>query len=176
MSDRYPPALQREALAVFAAALGSASSALRRDECGDPRLNGKRCYIYAVPEGFQFYCVCDCRLAWTWELSFAKVTQDGDEEGMLLLDRLPTAEEAEAIRDYLGIAKRPDLSEEERERRRSFGLAFAKKFPFAGGVALLPFGGRGNDFSSRTGGGDVRRSDGRRTSDGDRVCADRPAS
>ena len=36
-------------------------------------------------------------------LSFPRVTQDGDEEGMLIMDRLPTAEEAEAIRSYLGI-------------------------------------------------------------------------
>jgi hypothetical protein len=58
-----------EALAVFAAALGSASRALRRDECGDPRINGKRGHIYAVPEGFQLYCVCESRKAWTYASS-----------------------------------------------------------------------------------------------------------
>jgi hypothetical protein len=57
---------------------------LRRDECGDPQINGKRDHIYAVPEGFQLYCVCESRKAWTYAkraLSFARVTQDGNEKG-----------------------------------------------------------------------------------------------
>ena len=115
MSDCHPFALQRAALAAFAEALGSASTAFRRDECGDPRINGKRGHVYAVSRGFLISCVCDSRRAWTYAkraLFFASVTQDGDEEGSFVMDRAPTAEEAETIRRYLGIAKRPELSAE----------------------------------------------------------------
>jgi hypothetical protein len=97
MSDHHPPA--RQSLALFAAALGSASTVFRHDESGDPRINGKRGHVYAVSRGFLLSCVCDSRRAWTYAkraLSFARVTQDGDEEGCLLMDRLPTAEEAES--------------------------------------------------------------------------------
>jgi hypothetical protein len=137
--DRDPPFLRREAreaLAVFAQALGSAASALRRDECGDPRINGKRGHIYAVPEGFQLYCVCESRKAWTYAkraLSFAVVTQDGDEEGMLIMDRLPTTEEAEVIRGYLGINKEREYDEATlarlREKGRQWGEDRRKNSP-----------------------------------------------
>ena len=40
------------------------------------------------------------------KLAFCGVTQDGDWEGCLYLDRLPYAHEAEAIREVLGIRKR----------------------------------------------------------------------
>jgi hypothetical protein len=115
MSDCHPPAPQRAALAAFAEALGSASTAFRRDECGDPRINGKRGHVYAVSRGFLISCACDSRRAWTYAkrpLSGARVTQDGDEEGSFVMDRAPTAEEAETIRRYLGIVKRPELSAE----------------------------------------------------------------
>ena len=39
-------------------------------------------------------------------LAFCRVTQDGDDEGCLHLDRLPTAAEAELIREAVGIRKR----------------------------------------------------------------------
>jgi hypothetical protein len=44
-----PPVRQRPALLAFAEALGSASTALRRDESGDWRIKGKLGFIYAVP-------------------------------------------------------------------------------------------------------------------------------
>jgi hypothetical protein len=40
------------------------------------------------------------------------LTQDGDDEGCLRLDHLPTPAEAEAIRDSLGIRKRRTVSPE----------------------------------------------------------------
>jgi len=54
-------------------------------------------------------------LQWTWfkkRLSFCEVTQDGDEEGCYRLHRLPTAAEADEIRDIVGLRKRKDLSAE----------------------------------------------------------------
>ena len=41
-----------------------------------------------------------------------KVSQDGDDEGTLRLDRLPTAAEAELIRDLIGIRKRRHVTAE----------------------------------------------------------------
>jgi hypothetical protein len=40
------------------------------------------------------------------------VTQDGDDEGILRLDRLPTADEADTIRDLIGIRKRRHMTAE----------------------------------------------------------------
>ena len=45
-------------------------------------------------------------------LTFCKVTQDGDWEGCLHLDRLPTADEAVVIREVLGIRKRRHMTTE----------------------------------------------------------------
>ena len=135
--DAYPSAEQRAALANFAEALFSAVNAWRRDECGDPRIVGRRGHVYAVPGGFQFYCAAESKQAWTWakkKLAFASVTQDGDEEGCLFMDRQPTADEAAAIRDYLGIAKRPDLSVAERQSAKdAVGWArICEKIPLSG--------------------------------------------
>ncbi|HWW37153.1 MAG TPA: hypothetical protein VNZ23_18195 [Xanthobacteraceae bacterium] len=59
------------------------------------------------------------------KLSFCQITQDGDWEGCLRLDRLPNLKEAEAIRDVLGIRKRRHLSAEEKESR-SINLSIAR--------------------------------------------------
>jgi hypothetical protein len=40
------------------------------------------------------------------------VTQDGDDEGIICLDRLPLPAEAEAIRDLIGIRKRRRMTPE----------------------------------------------------------------
>lgn len=138
MTDKYPPAVQRPALLKLVEAVGCREAALRRDECGDWRINGKYGYIYAVPgipwggmentEGFQIYFRGAAEFeepttsrGWTFvkdAMPFAKVTQDGDMEGLLFLDRLPTAPEAEIIRDKLWIAKKREVSEEELARLR----------------------------------------------------------
>ena len=139
MTDKYPPAVQRPALLKLVEALGCRDAALRRDECGDWRINGKFGYIYAVPgmtvhglppgEGFQLYFrgapeweEPSTSQPWTWAKKalgpFCRVTQDGDTEGMLFLARLPTPEEAEIIRDKLRIAKRAEFSEEVLAQKR----------------------------------------------------------
>jgi hypothetical protein len=136
MTDKYPPAVQRPALLKLVEALGCRDAALRRDECGDWRINGKYGYIYAVPgipwggmektEGFQLYFrgaefEASTSKAWTYAkeaLSFCRVTQDGDTEGLLFLGRLPTPKEAEIIRDKLRIAKRAEFSEEVLAQKR----------------------------------------------------------
>jgi hypothetical protein len=115
MADIFPPSRQRPALLAFAAALNSSPMALRRDECLDWRICGSSGHVYAVPGGFQFWCSTRSKRAWsaaTGALSFAELTQDGDDEGVHFLDRLPTQSEGEALRRYLGIAKRREVSAE----------------------------------------------------------------
>ncbi len=154
--DIYPPTVQRSALLKFAEALNSASNAFRRDECGDPRINGSRGHAYAAlvggKPGFQLYCICESKQAWTWAkklMTFAKVTQDGDEEGILFLDRLPTATEAEIIRSYLGIRPKPEVNAQEAERRRQRGEHLAKKPPRTTGEAeSIPGRARGRPGDS----------------------------
>jgi hypothetical protein len=141
MTDKYPPAVQRPALLKLVEALGCRDACLRRDECGDWRINGKYGYIYAVPgipwggmekiEGFQIYFrgagefeEPTTSKAWSYAkeaMLFAKVTQDGGTEGMLFLARPPSPAEAEIIRDKLRIPKKREISDEELERLRRQG-------------------------------------------------------
>jgi hypothetical protein len=134
--DIYPPSMQREALLKFAEALGSRRSALTRDECGDWRIVGKRGHIHAVPgdldqphtPGFQIY-FGGVGIEKGWlnvkrEMTFAKVMQDGDIDGLMFMGRLPTKAEAEVIRSRLGIPKKREVSERELERLRSQMASF----------------------------------------------------
>ena len=131
----------RGTLLDLAEALNCARRALRRDECGDWRINGKSGHIYAVPGGFQLCCMCESALAWTWakrKMPFAQVAQDGDAEGVLRMSRLPTKTEGDVIRSYLGIPKRRVLGEVELERLRSIGVQGRSANPlFAKKLALV---------------------------------------
>jgi hypothetical protein len=53
------------------------------------------------------------------KLAFCQLHQDGDDEGCLHLDHLPSADEAEAIRAVLHIRKRRHLSPEALAKARS---------------------------------------------------------
>lgn len=115
--DTFPPDLQRRALASFATALGSPSTAMRRDACGDPRITGSTGFIYAVPGGWQVVVETENARAWNVakrKLGFAQLLRDGDSEGAVLLDRLPSQEEATTIRAVIGVRKRPEISAERR--------------------------------------------------------------
>jgi hypothetical protein len=130
MPDKFSPSGQRAAPLTLQSALGSARRALRRDECGDPRIEGSHGHIYAVcglvgakppKPGYQMFV-----MGWTargWNAAKAElpgvVCNDGDDEGAIFLDRLPTPAEAVAIRKRLGIRKLyAELGEDELARRR----------------------------------------------------------
>lgn len=105
----------RAILETLLLALDASPSTLRRDECGDWRIRGKRGHGYADPPGFLL--VVHTGSAWAWtsakkRLAFCRLTQDGVDEGCLALDRLPTQDEAIEIRDILKIRKRADYSAE----------------------------------------------------------------
>lgn len=111
-------------------ALAAWDRALRRDECGAWTIIGKQGSIHTWGDGKSWVLFVACRsgLHWTYtkrRLSFCSVTQDCDDEGCLRLRQLPTPEQANVIRDVLGIQKRREVSAAELERLKAF--AFAKK-------------------------------------------------
>jgi hypothetical protein len=113
--------------------IGYRGGALRRNECGDWRIVGKFGDTSAVPgiprrgmekiKGFQIYFRSAREFeeptssqACTWAkkaLSFCRISQDGDEEGMLFLNRPPTQIKAEVIRDKLVIPKKREVNQED---------------------------------------------------------------
>jgi hypothetical protein len=122
--DRYLPAAQRAALLKLIPALGCRDSSLRRDECGDPVVNGKKGHIIAVcgttdepgNPGLMIYVMGWSTNGWNRAKdalsSFARLENDGDDEGVFFLDRLPTQSEAEIIRKLTGVAKKAEYSAE----------------------------------------------------------------
>ena len=92
-------------------ALNGAFRSLGRDECGTWRLLGSRGHIYRDGDGWLLYVRCRSTRHWTYTkraLAFCRVTQDGDEEGCLHLDRLPSTAEAEEIRQAVGLRQTRD--------------------------------------------------------------------
>lgn len=135
--DIFPTTKQRAALLELTKALVSRDSALRRDECGDWRIEGSSGHVYAVPgtldqpnrPGFMLYIMTGSAKAWTFAkraLAFTKVLNDGDEEGAFVMPRLPTTDEAALIRRYCGIPKRREVSDAELHRLRSVGFALRR--------------------------------------------------
>jgi hypothetical protein len=104
------PDCRRIQLETLLRALGASPRALRLDGCGDWAIIGKLGHIFLDGQEF-LLCVTTDESVRRWfnvkqQLSFCRLTQDGDDEGCLHLDRLPTNIEASAIRKALGIRKR----------------------------------------------------------------------
>jgi hypothetical protein len=99
------------------AALDASKLALRRDECGDYRINGKSGHIYPDGRGF-LLCVSTGESLRRWTNvkarlgGFCRLTQDGDDEGALHLDHLPSPTEATIIREALGIKPKRTMAAE----------------------------------------------------------------
>jgi hypothetical protein len=132
MRDTYSNAgdADREQQKALLAALGAWDRALRRDECGAWTIIGTRGTIHSWGDGKSWVLFIACRSAqhWTYtkrRLSFCAVTQNCDDEGCLRLRQLPTPEQANIIRDILGIQKRREVSAAELDRLKAF--AFARK-------------------------------------------------
>jgi hypothetical protein len=107
---------------------------------GDWQITGKHGHAMSDGDAYLIYAQVTPR-RWTsikQSLAFCKLTQDGDDEGILCLDRLPTKAEAEAeaeaIRDALGLRKRRHMTEAQIERSRSV-LASARSLINRGAYA-----------------------------------------
>ena len=127
MGDTYDTLAEaetdREQQRSLLTALNAWDRALRRDECGAWCITGKRGRIYTWADNKTWVLWVACRSEKHWahtkrRLAFCSVTQDGDSEGCLRLHALPTAEQAEVIRDVLGIQKRREDTVETLERLR----------------------------------------------------------
>jgi hypothetical protein len=129
VGDVYRPKEQKAALLAFADAIG-AKRRLGADEAGNPRLEGKTGRVYVQPSTcdpgrspqFQLYIFgSDQRWRYAKEAlsAFAKVTNDGRDEGLLVIGRLPTESEGEIIRDKLGLKKRFVFTEEILAQKRA---------------------------------------------------------
>jgi hypothetical protein len=91
----------RDSLLSLVAALDASPRALRRDECGDWQITGKHGHVY-VDGACYLLCVMTGESPRRWgfvkkRLRFCRLTQDGDDEGGLYLDRLPAPDEAERL-------------------------------------------------------------------------------
>ena len=113
---------EKEHLAALLTALDASPAALKRPVCrgwiGDWQITGRHGHVLPDGTGYQF-CVTTDELPRRWtnikaELTFARLTQDGEDEGCFHLDRLPTRAEAGAIRSCLGIRKRRLVTAEAR--------------------------------------------------------------
>jgi hypothetical protein len=122
----------RALLAELHDALNAWPSALRRNDDGLWTLRGRPgCYAATWGDGRSWQLVVTpdemiTKKQWTAhkkQLSFGEVTQDGDQEGVFrICDLLPTAAEAEMIRDILGIRKRVELSPGQLENLRRWSF------------------------------------------------------
>ena len=99
--------LDRADLAVLLTAVNGAKNALKRDECGDWIIIGTRGTIRACNGTFSVFVACWSRRHWFFVrqalAGFCSVTQDGDDEGVLRLTRLPVGEEIVRLRHVIGL-------------------------------------------------------------------------
>lgn len=100
--------------------LNTSVDRLKVDSCGDWNILGRKGNISTDSELWYLYTEGSSKRHWTSikkQLSFMIVSQDGDEEGILKLERMPSPREAEVIRKVCGLRARPELTEEERAER-----------------------------------------------------------
>jgi hypothetical protein len=98
-------------------AIDASPVALERPNCrgwlGDYQITGKHGHVLADQPGYLLYVTGTVQ---RWKKAKrvlpGTVTQDGDDEGIIRLDRLPTSCEAESIRDLIGIRKRRQMTAE----------------------------------------------------------------
>jgi len=105
----------KDTLRILATALSVSSRTMRRDGCGDWRIEGRSGYIYPWGDGETWVLFVACRSTRHWtatkrKLAFCEVTQEGDDEGCLRLLHAPPTDEAAIIRGALGIRKRRKVS------------------------------------------------------------------
>jgi hypothetical protein len=127
MQDFVPERDERASLQLLLAALDASERALRRDppirgqdDTGDWSIRGRLGHIYPDGTGYLLCVVSDERdqSARRWTnvkarlAGLCQLTQDGDDEGALRIDRLPAPHEAGVIREALGIKRKRQLSAE----------------------------------------------------------------
>jgi hypothetical protein len=135
----------RAELALFAAVCGTRARPIN-DDYANRHLLGRfgRIYATGIDGAREFALTVGAELegfgAGKWNnikaalAGCCRLTQDGDCEGVFLFDRLPSAKEGAAIRKALGLPKRREISEQERQRLRELSSKVGFK---AGKLALV---------------------------------------
>lgn len=103
-------------LKKLAKALDISESRIKLDECRDWNIFGVRGKISTDSEYWYLYTQCETKMKWTYtkkKLSWMEVHQDGDDEGILRLSRMPYREEAKSVRQVIGLRIRTVLSQED---------------------------------------------------------------
>ena len=119
---------------ALARLLDASSVALKRDfwrgygPKGDWGTHGKFGHVYLDGSGFLLVFVSERLSTHRWnavkrDLHFCRLMQDGDSEGCLHIDRMPTKTEGALIREALGIRKRRAL---DRVNLQIIGRPFVK--------------------------------------------------
>jgi hypothetical protein len=99
--------LERADLEVLLGVLHGAKISLRRDDSGDWNIIGGRGRIVCCNGSFTI--TIDLRSSRRWRsarralASFTTCVQDGDGEGVLRIDHLPSVDEAARLRDVIGL-------------------------------------------------------------------------
>ena len=134
----------RDLLLGLTAALRVSKANLRRDHCCDWNIFGRRGHISSDGVGQYVYLRLGTKRKWESAkrtLSFLTVTQDGDDEGVLKMGDLPTADQAEIIRKLLGLRKVAPLTDGQRATLHRFSFA-RDKTPASEQIIDVPEGGR----------------------------------
>ena len=123
----------------------------RRDECGDPTIQGRTGNIHVDGAGYLVAVMLGTARQWHFAKqklrAFCPLRQAGDSEGALYMATILTAEQAEVLREVLGVRKRREVSEAERERLAGLSRAHsplrARPSPSVNGHLAAP--DRGNE-------------------------------
>lgn len=104
-------------LGELSAALAVSKNNLHVDECGDWNIRSKEGNISTDTEKWYLYLRGDSIRNWTnlkKKLKFMHPHQDGDDEGILSLDRMPTSKEGAVVRKILKLRKSTTVAEVDR--------------------------------------------------------------
>ena len=114
--SRAEAADDRACLGLMREALNAAHNAVRLDECRLWTVRGSRGYVSTWGDGQTWMLAVGSKTPRHWTFAkqrmasfpgLAQLTQDGDDEGVFRLMRLPTPEEAAEIRRAAGIRQSP---------------------------------------------------------------------
>ena len=110
--SRAEAADDRNCLGLMREALNAAHNAVRLDECRLWTVRGSRGYVSTWGDGQTWMLAVGSKTPRHWTFAkqrlasfpgLAQLTQDGDDEGVFRLMRLPTPEEAAEIRRAAGV-------------------------------------------------------------------------
>ena len=132
-------------------AIDASPTALERPVCrgwiGDHQVTGKHGHVLADHPGYLAYVTGTVQ---RWKKAKrilpGTVTQDGDDEGIVRLDRLPTPAEAEAIRDLIGIRRRRHMTDAALSNLERARGSIKSRFNAPGFVISIP--GQGSRHST----------------------------